>query len=647
MVRIIKLLLFVLLLSFVSLTNLEAYQKSYDTSFDYYNLALEHLRNNQFKKAEKELIMAIELSDKKSAFLYEELAHCQVALSKFKLAETNYKKAIDLEKNNIDYYQNLEHLYFSEKKHGEAKDVLRKILTIESNNEDALYDMASLLLNSKKYNQAINYYKKLLTYYPENPESLISLVRVYSVQKEYHQALQIIHTYSNALNNNVVLQLEKAYCLKQLGEYENALSILESVNGEEKHNPIVLQEKSENYYLSDKLEKAISSLTQLSNTQQFSFFYSTILESLTSTNQPAVLKKWNYILSVDPMNLIAYYGSAKNFEKMQDFTNAELAYVMAGKVAYSVSNLSLAEKCFKKAKTLTPSNLTLSLLLAYLFEAKNRKDEAISEIQNALVSNQSSFTLHFYLAELYDKLNRKSLAFKEYNEAYNCDTNRVEPLVKLGYLASELNKEKQSLRYFKKAYTKKTNDANLLFVLGLSYISLQDYEKGIQALQKYKTFSTNISKVYYYLGLSYYQMNDIDSAISNLNLAVEKNSNDIESCNFLGYLLADKNKNLDRAMKLIKKSLDAEPHNPSYLDSLGWVLYRMKHYQKALDILKIARTNFEKKNINESIVYEHLGDVYYTLKKYSKAYLYFKKSYNLDLSNKKVKKKLLQAKKKL
>ena len=45
--------------------------------------------------------------------------------------------------------------------------------------------------------------------------------------------------------------------------------------------------------------------------------------------------------------------------------------------------------------------------------------------------------------------------------------------------------------------------------------------------------------------------------------------------NYLGYMNADRGVHLEEALALIEKAVALEPDNGSYLDSLGWVLYRI------------------------------------------------------------------------
>ena len=61
--------------------------------------------------------------------------------------------------------------------------------------------------------------------------------------------------------------------------------------------------------------------------------------------------------------------------------------------------------------------------------------------------------------------------------------------------------------------------------------------------------------------------------------------------NALGFTLADHDKELGRARKLIERAHEAAPRNAAILDSLGWVLYRQGRSAEALPYLQAAYTD--------------------------------------------------------
>jgi tetratricopeptide (TPR) repeat protein len=76
--------------------------------------------------------------------------------------------------------------------------------------------------------------------------------------------------------------------------------------------------------------------------------------------------------------------------------------------------------------------------------------------------------------------------------------------------------------------------------------------------------------------------------------------------NYLGYMLADQNQELDAALGYIRKAVDLDPANGAYLDSLGWVYFRLGKYDLAEENLLKA----SQKINTDPTVHDHLGDLY-------------------------------------
>jgi tetratricopeptide (TPR) repeat protein len=76
--------------------------------------------------------------------------------------------------------------------------------------------------------------------------------------------------------------------------------------------------------------------------------------------------------------------------------------------------------------------------------------------------------------------------------------------------------------------------------------------------------------------------------------------------NYLGYMLADRGERLEESLGFIQRAVDLDPYNGAYLDSLGWVYFK-------LDKLDLAEENLTKAIEHmrlTGVVYDHLGDIY-------------------------------------
>jgi tetratricopeptide (TPR) repeat protein len=95
---------------------------------------------------------------------------------------------------------------------------------------------------------------------------------------------------------------------------------------------------------------------------------------------------------------------------------------------------------------------------------------------------------------------------------------------------------------------------------------------------------------------------------SNLLGILELDPDNINALNALGYTWADLNKNLDQAEEFIDRALMAEPDNPAFQDSKGWLLYRQGNLDEALTWLMRA---FDQMKNDE--VAAHIAEVLWYL----------------------------------
>jgi Flp pilus assembly protein TadD len=74
--------------------------------------------------------------------------------------------------------------------------------------------------------------------------------------------------------------------------------------------------------------------------------------------------------------------------------------------------------------------------------------------------------------------------------------------------------------------------------------------------------------------------------------------------NYLGYMWAEKGEHLDDALRMIRRAVELEPDNAAYIDSLGWVYFRLGDFGQAIEQLERAARMLPA----DGTVQEHLGD---------------------------------------
>jgi tetratricopeptide (TPR) repeat protein len=133
------------------------------------------------------------------------------------------------------------------------------------------------------------------------------------------------------------------------------------------------------------------------------------------------------------------------------------------------------------------------------------------------------------------------------------------------------------------------------------------------------------------------QRGNLDGAESAARDVLKREPENPTALNFLGYLLADHNRRLEEAEELIRRAVEQEPDNGAFLDSFGWVYYRLGRLQEAR--LKLERAALLS---GDSVVHEHLGDVYKDLKLMNLAREQYTRAVERDSTNTRARSKLAE-----
>lgn len=96
--------------------------------------------------------------------------------------------------------------------------------------------------------------------------------------------------------------------------------------------------------------------------------------------------------------------------------------------------------------------------------------------------------------------------------------------------------------------------------------------------------------------------------------------------NYLGYTWIEKGKNLARAQKMIEDAVAQRPRDGYIVDSLGWVLYRLGDYEKAVPHLERA----VELQASDPVINDHLGDAYWKVGRNREARFQWRRAKSLE-----------------
>lgn len=132
------------------------------------------------------------------------------------------------------------------------------------------------------------------------------------------------------------------------------------------------------------------------------------------------------------------------------------------------------------------------------------------------------------------------------------------------------------------------------------------------------------------------QLGDVEAAEEQLRLILDEFPDDVATKNTLAYFWSCANIKLSLALRYSKETLEEEPGNPVFLDTLGWILFQLGDFEKAEAFLLEA-----EKDLKDPVVFSHLGDVFLASGQIEKAKQYFQKALELFLESQRKQKSII------
>lgn len=151
-----------------------------------------------------------------------------------------------------------------------------------------------------------------------------------------------------------------------------------------------------------------------------------------------------------------------------------------------------------------------------------------------------------------------------------------------------------------------SEDPGDIAVAGRLYLEWEQYDQAIDLLRRATQLRPENASTRYWLASAYQEAGREADAESLLRQLVHDEPDFAPALNFLGYLLADGDRDLNEAVQLTQRAVRVDPTNGAYVDSLGWAHFRLGE----LDLAKRYLERAARLIPDDATIYEHLGDLY-------------------------------------
>lgn len=184
--------------------------------------------------------------------------------------------------------------------------------------------------------------------------------------------------------------------------------------------------------------------------------------------------------------------------------------------------------------------------------------------------------------------NKALIEFKALEDKNNLN---IEVMYYIGLCLTQLGNYDDALLYLEQVVQSEFSFLHIFqsrMVLGYIYSITGRYQLAEYEFRKLIDSGFESSQIYAAVGYVLYSQKKVKDAVSFLEKSLEMDPENANAENSLGYIIAEEDMNINRALKLCRKAIKKKPNNPAYLDSLGWVYYKKGNLAKAHSYLRQA-----------------------------------------------------------
>ncbi|MGA2599802.1 MAG: tetratricopeptide repeat protein [Bryobacteraceae bacterium] len=484
-----------------------------------------------------------------------------------KKAIEQYQKITEKDPNDSESWLMLGRLQAASHNSVESIAAYKKALALDADNEDALSGLAMVYAEAGNSKDAADLLRRAAEKDP-NPRSLKALAAAYEQMKDYALAAETLRRALDASDGDVDLKRAYGDDLVRADQVDAALKVFDEMVAAD--------------------PKDAQSELRISQIYRQKHDYTKAQEASEKAK------------AIDPTNLEVRYNDVSILEAQ-------------GRVPDAISTLKdILESTTHKTYEQPQAAMRIELLerLAYLYRENDQWGPAVDALrQIGDLDPEAAGRAEAEVIDTYRSAKDFTKAQQEADAALKKFPNDRAVKSMHASLLADMGKTDQAVAETKSLFNGK-NDRESWLQLAQIYEKAKNWTemgKALAEAEKLSTSKDDRENIYFMRGAMYERMKKYDEAEADFHRVLEINPDNASALNYLGYMLADRNIRLPEALELIKKALDQEPNNYAYLDSMGWVDFRLNKLPEAEQSLRRALELWP----TDPTVHDHLGDVYF------------------------------------
>jgi tetratricopeptide (TPR) repeat protein len=452
-----------------------------DNPDDHLLLGRLYFLNNDMQKAENEYKAAVKLEPESEeavtqlAYLYNQEGDTARA--------TQVLSSIPDATRSAKLYSALGYTYEQQKKYKNAIGAYRKAIELDRDNLDAIRGLAENLMNDGQTEAALEQYKIIADTNPEDAQTYMHMAEIYRKMGKFDLALDNLKKAGSMVPDSIEVPYNTAAIYQAQGRYDEAIQILQD--------------------LLKKTEKPDASYTQSEKNNRSVFLERLGTIYRDNSNNQAALDTFRKMLTLGDENakrgyqqIIDTYREAKQWPQATEAAREAVQKLPKDRDLKMVYASQLADAGepdagLQQVKSMlkgTPEDRDVYIALSQMYSRLKRwpeAEEALNQAEQLSNNDEDKEYVNFLRGADYERQKKYDQAEDMFRKVLNANPQNATALNYLGYMLADRGvKLDEALNFIKKAVDLDPANGAYLDSLGWAYFKLGRYELAEDSLIK-------------------------------------------------------------------------------------------------------------------------------------------------------------------
>jgi tetratricopeptide (TPR) repeat protein len=418
-------------------------------------------------------------------------------------------------------YAALGQTYEQRKEYKNAIDAFKKAIMLDRDNLDAIRGLAENLLNDGQTEAALEQYKVIADANPEDAQTYLRIAEIYRRQGKYDQALENLKKADTMVPDSLEVPYSMAGVYEAQGRYDDAVKLLQDL--------VKKTEKPDhNYSQADRNNRAIfvERLGIVYREQENYAASAETFRKMLNLGDENAERGYQSIIDTYREGKLWPQATAAAREAVQKLPNDRgLRMVLDAQLA----DTGDADKALADVRSLLhgkPEDREVYVTLAQINTRLRRwkeAEEALNKAEQLSTKAEDKDYVYFLRGSTYEREKKYDEAEAQFKKVLAADPQSAVTLNYLGYMNADRGvRLEESLNYIKAAVSLDPSNGAYLDSLGWAYFRLGKYDLAEESLNKASAHMGSDPTVQQHLGDLYQKTGRLKLAAAHWERAIEE-----------------------------------------------------------------------------------------------------------------------------